>query len=218
MSSTLASLAPASPQPLITFYDLATGERVELSGITLGNWVAKATNYLTEELEIEAGARLRLGLPAHWLRPVWALAAWTAGAVVTDQPADIAVVGPDLDADEPIRLAASLRPLGARFADRPEGFIDIAEVVPPQPDLLLTIDSPGPDDLAVDLDGTRRSHAEVLQSAPDGRRLLLDAPALAGEIDALVAACLSAGSLVITVGGGDEDRARIAAQENAELP
>lgn len=216
MSSTLASLAPASPQPLITFYDLATGERVELSGITLGNWVAKATNYLTEELEVEAGARLRLGLPAHWLRPVWALAAWTAGAVVTDRPADIAVVGPDLDADEPIRLAASLRPLGARFADRPEGFTDIAEVVPPQPDLLLTIDSPGPEDLAIDLDGVERSHAEALTVAADDRRLLLSEPTLAEEIDALVAACLGGGSLVIAKGGTTEDLTRIAAQENAE--
>ncbi len=218
MPTTLASLAPPSPQPLITFYDLGTGERVELSGVTLGNWVAKATNYLTEELQIDPGARVRIGLPPHWLRPVWVLAAWTAGAVIADDEAEIAVVGPELDADEPVRLAASLRPLGGRFAEPPEGFTDIAAVVPAQPDLLLTIDSPDPSDIAVDLDGTPRSHTEVLQTAPDGRRLLVDAPTLAEEIDALVAACRGAGSLVITVGGGDEDRARIADQENAVRP
>ncbi|OUZ08545.1 TIGR03089 family protein [Aeromicrobium sp. PE09-221] len=218
MPSTLSSLAPVSPQPLVTFYDLATGERVELSGITLGNWVAKATNYLTEDLEIESGARVRIGLPPHWLRPVWVLATWTAGAVVADSEAEVAVVGPDLDADEPIRLAASLRPLGARFAEPPEGFTDIAAVVPPQPDVLLTIDSPGPDDVAIDLGGAERSHAEVLAVAADDRRLLLGDPELAEEIDALVAACRGTGSLVITVGGTDDDRARIAAQEHAERP
>ena len=218
MPTTLASLTPPTPQPLVTFYDLGTGERVELSGVTLGNWVAKASNYLTEELEIDPDTRVRVGLPPHWLRPVWVLAAWTAGAAVADVETEIAVVGPELDADEPVRLAASLRPLGGRFAEPPEGFTDIAAVVPAQPDLLLTIDSPDPSDLAVDLGGTRRSHADVLQMAPDGRRLLLDAPTLGEEIDALVAACLSAGSLVITVGGSDEDRARIAAQENAVRP
>src|SRR5690606_31992912 len=33
-----------SARPLITFYDDATGERIELSGVTTANWVAKTAN------------------------------------------------------------------------------------------------------------------------------------------------------------------------------
>ena len=48
MKSVPEVLASAvSTQPLVTFYDDATGERTELSGITVGNWVAKTGNLLT---------------------------------------------------------------------------------------------------------------------------------------------------------------------------
>ena len=38
-----------SSRPLITFYDDATGERVELSVTTYANWVAKVASLLVEE-------------------------------------------------------------------------------------------------------------------------------------------------------------------------
>lgn len=212
---TLADLVPLTPQPLVTFYDLGTGERVELSGITLANWVAKTTNFLTEELEVEPGTRLRVGLPPHWLRPVWLVAAWTARCVVADEDAEVALAGPDLLAEEPIRLAASLRPLGGRFAEAPEGFTDIAAVVPPQPDVLLSIDPPEPSDLALDLAGTRLSHAELRGTAPDASRLLVTGIDLATEARLLVAACLGGGSLVIAANATDPDLERLAGQEHA---
>ncbi|WP_293784650.1 TIGR03089 family protein [uncultured Aeromicrobium sp.] len=212
---TLADLVPLTPQPLVTFYDLATGERVELSGITLGNWVAKTANYLTEELEAESGTRLRIGLPPHWLRPVWLIAAWTARCVVVDADAKIGLSGPDLRADEPIKLAASLRPLGGRFAEAPEGFIDIAAVVPPQPDVLASIDPPEPDDLALDLAGTRLTHAELRGTAPDPGRVLVRDLDLATEAHLIVAACLGGGSLVVAANANDDDLARLSEQEHA---
>ncbi|MFD1859060.1 TIGR03089 family protein [Aeromicrobium camelliae] len=214
---TLADLVPLTPQPLVTFYDLDTGERVELSGITLANWVAKTTNFLTEELEVEPGTRLRLGLPPHWLRTVWLVAAWTARCVVADEDAEVGLSGPELQADEPIRLAASLRPLGGRFADAPEGFTDIAAVVPPQPDVLLSIDPPEPGDLALDVAGTRLTHAELRGTAPDAGRLLVAGLDLVAEARLLVAACLGGGSLVIAAHATDADLDRLADQEHATI-
>ena len=36
--------------PRITYYDDATGERIELSAVTLANWAAKTGNLLRDEL------------------------------------------------------------------------------------------------------------------------------------------------------------------------
>ena len=66
-------------RPLVTFYDDATGERVELSVTTYANWVAKAGSLLVDELGLERGDTLRIDLPPHWLTPVFLGAAWSAG-------------------------------------------------------------------------------------------------------------------------------------------
>ncbi|MBA2310991.1 MAG: TIGR03089 family protein, partial [Pseudonocardiales bacterium] len=52
--------------PRITYYDDATGERVEVSGATLANWAAKSANLLREECDLEPGGRVAMLLPAHW--------------------------------------------------------------------------------------------------------------------------------------------------------
>ena len=36
--------------PRITYYDDASGERIELSAVTLANWAAKTGNLLRDEL------------------------------------------------------------------------------------------------------------------------------------------------------------------------
>ncbi len=69
-------------RPLVTFYDFATGERVELSMATYANWVAKTASLLVEEADLERGQRLLVDLPAHWLTPVFLGAAWTVGLEV----------------------------------------------------------------------------------------------------------------------------------------
>jgi len=51
--------------PLVTFYDHASGERVELSATTYANWVAKVASLLVEEHDLERGDALRVDLPAH---------------------------------------------------------------------------------------------------------------------------------------------------------
>ena len=47
-------------RPLLTWYDDGTGERVELSGATLGNWVAKTANLLVDG----CGLGIRVVFPA----------------------------------------------------------------------------------------------------------------------------------------------------------
>ena len=37
-------------EPLITYYDLVSGERTELSGVSFANWVDKTSNLLVDEL------------------------------------------------------------------------------------------------------------------------------------------------------------------------
>lgn len=74
----LKNLESAAGSPRLTWYDV-NGERVELSGHVLANWIIKTTNLLTEEFEIAPGQSALIDLPAHWRGLVWALATWRAG-------------------------------------------------------------------------------------------------------------------------------------------
>ncbi|MFC7470400.1 TIGR03089 family protein [Actinomadura keratinilytica] len=113
-----SALAADPARPLVTFYDDATGERVELSVATFANWVAKTANLLQGDLSAEPGDRLALLLPAHWQSAVWLLACHSTGVVaeVGGDPAaaDLVVSGPDtLDAARACsgeRIALALRP------------------------------------------------------------------------------------------------------------
>ena len=54
---------PAGPR--ITYYDDATGERIELSTVTMANWAAKTANLLRDEMGAGPGTRVAVLLPAH---------------------------------------------------------------------------------------------------------------------------------------------------------
>ena len=76
----LSSALAADPaRPLLTYYDDAVGERVELSVATFANWVAKTANLLQGDLATEPGDRVALLLPAHWQTAVWLMACLAAG-------------------------------------------------------------------------------------------------------------------------------------------
>ncbi|NGO69789.1 TIGR03089 family protein [Streptomyces boncukensis] len=158
-----STLSNDPSRPLVTYYDDATGERVELSVTTFANWVAKTANLLQDELAAEPGDRLALLLPAHWQTAVWLLACASTGVVADLQGdpagADIAVSGPDPDALEAARacsgerIALSLRPLGARFPQPPEGFTDYAVAAPGQGDRFVPYAPVDPDAPALALPG-----------------------------------------------------------------
>lgn len=124
---------PAGPR--VTYYDDATGERVEVSAITLANWAAKTANLLRDEFALEAGAKVGVLLPAHWqtvavLLGVW----WTGGEVLLgpDNSADLVLVHGDRlaevsDVDEVVAL--SLDAFGKPVPDLPVGVTDYATSV-----------------------------------------------------------------------------------------
>ena len=195
-------------RPLVTYYDHASGERVELSVTTYANWVAKTASLLVEEHDLERGQGLHVDLPTHWLGPVFLGAAWTVGLVVTTpDAADAVVCGPDglatwgpRAADLPV-LACSLRPMGVRFADPlPAGVHDVGVDVWSQPDAFAAWDPPGDDDLAVP--GTTQdelwSTAAAGSLLTDGGRLLTEAnPASPPGIATFVEPLARGGSLVL---------------------
>ncbi|MFH8340194.1 TIGR03089 family protein [Streptomyces sp. AM6-12] len=179
----LTSALAADPgRPLVTFYDDATGERVELSVATFANWVAKTANLLQGDLSVEPGDRVALLLPAHWQTAVWLLACASVGAVadVAGDPAaaDVVVSGPDtLEAARACRgerVALSLRPLGGRFPQPPQGFLDYAVEVPGQGDRFASADG---GESALIVAGAEFSGAEVVQKAlADAEGLELTGP------------------------------------------
>ncbi|MET8473400.1 TIGR03089 family protein [Streptomyces sp. NPDC006422] len=180
-----AALRDDPGRPLVTFYDDATGERVELSVATLANWVAKTGNLLQGELSAEPGDRVALLLPAHWQTAVWLLACSSVGVVadVGGDPAaaDLVVSGPDtLDAARACsgeRIALALRPLGGRFPQPPEGFHDYAVEVPGQGDQFAPFSPVDPDEPALVVAGAEWTGAEVVaKAAADAPDLGLTGP------------------------------------------
>ena len=213
----LLCIAADPSQPLVTYYDMATGERIELSTTTTANWVAKTSNFLVDDLDAGPGTRIRIGLPSHWLTAVWILSAWNVGAAVVDHAADIGLSGPDLVADEPVRVAASLRPLGGRFQEPPAGFFDLAAEVPGHGDHFVAPDPLEPSTVAIDLDDSVLTHGELMATVtPDATRRLVLPGTTRRDAELVVAACLGGGSLVIVSSATAEQISRVASQEGAQ--
>ncbi|MGW1895307.1 TIGR03089 family protein [Streptomyces sp. NPDC002004] len=168
-----SALAADPARPLVTYYDDATGERVELSVATVSNWVSKTANLLQGDLGAEPGDRLALLLPAHWQTAVWLLACASVGVLadVAGDPAaaDLVVSGPDtLEAARACsgeRVALALRPLGGRFPETPAGFTDYAVEVPGQGDRFAPYAPVDPEAPALIVAGAELSGAEVAERA-----------------------------------------------------
>ncbi|MDT5106827.1 MAG: hypothetical protein QOI25_4340 [Mycobacterium sp.] len=156
---------PAGPR--ITYYDDATGERIELSTSTLHNWAAKTANLLRDELGAGPASRIAIMLPAHWQTAGVLLGVWYIGAevVLGQGDCDIACCTADRldEADAAVGpggevVALSLDPFGKPIADLPFGVTDYATSVRVHGDQVTAERQPGPA-----LAG--RSVAEVLSAA-----------------------------------------------------
>ena len=201
----------------MTWYDTG-GERIELSGAVLTNWVSKTTNLLVEEFDAGPGVRIGLDLPAHWRTVVWALAAWRSGAcvvlggavsgsdvVVTDRP------GSYPTADQ--LVAVALPGLARRFdGELPGGAIDAAGAVMTYGDVIGWAPAVEPDAAALESDDASAIHAGLLGWAtensptPDGARVLLTAGAdRTGDVTGLlhdVLGVLARGGSAVVLGAG----------------
>ncbi len=216
-------------RPLVTWYDLDRGARVELSARTFANWVDKTVNLMTS---VGADDRPLVGLPllvsdpGHWVGLVWAMAAWQLGGEVQAErrealdAVDLAVVGPHNTHPVPgvETVACSLHPLGLGFATPQRAVIDYAEVTG-QPDAHWSV--PASDtDTAFRAGGTVVSAGDVDRVPGAPRRLAVrvargDAPWALLETS-LVAPILGGGSIVVLIGGTDEAVGRVLTTEGAE--
>ena len=204
----LDPLLAADPMgPRITYYDDATGERIELSTVTLANWAAKTANLLRDELGAGPGSRVAVLLPAHWQTAAVVLGVWWIGAEVTvDGPADLALCTRDRldEADAAVAggevAVLSLDPFGKPAPDLPIGVTDYATAVRVHGDSVVAERSPGPalNGRSVDdvLAAARRSATERSWAATD--RVMSARPwsTPADLIDNFVAVLAAGASLV----------------------
>jgi uncharacterized protein (TIGR03089 family) len=137
--------------PRITHYDDATGERIELSAVTLANWAAKTGNLLRDELGGGPSSRVAVLLPAHWQTTAVLFGVWWIGAeaVLAGDEADIALCTAErldeadaLGADEVAVL--SMDAFGRPAPDLPIGVTDYATAVRVHGDQIVGEPSPGP--------------------------------------------------------------------------
>jgi uncharacterized protein (TIGR03089 family) len=140
--------------PRITYYDDATGERIELSAVTLANWAAKTGNLVRDELGAGPGSRVAILLPAHWQTAAVLFGVWWIGAeAVLDMagPVDVALcTAQRLDeADSVVEpggevAVLSLDPFGRGVPDLPFGVTDYATAVRVHGDQIVAERQPGP--------------------------------------------------------------------------
>ncbi|GAB3172776.1 TIGR03089 family protein [Myceligenerans halotolerans] len=217
--STLLDRLQSDPgRPRLTWYG-DDGERVELSGAVLANWVAKTTNLLVEEYDVQPGSMVGVNLPVHWRTVTWALAAWRVGATVVlsdGAPSGPAAEGLDVAVtDSPERWAASpadlvvvsLPALARRYdGDLPPGAMDAAAAVMTYADQVIYAPEPEPGRAALagaGADGSPTTavvrHDELVPEAGDGARVLVDGRgATADVLRELLRTWAGAGSVVLT--------------------
>jgi uncharacterized protein (TIGR03089 family) len=146
--------------PRITYYDDATGERIELSAVTLANWAAKTGNLLRDELGAGPASRIAILLPAHWQTAAVLFGVWWIGAEAVlpetegaDIAADIALCTAERldEADAAVSTAAmggevavlSLDPFGRPAPGLPIGVTDYATAVRVHGDQIVPERHPG---------------------------------------------------------------------------
>lgn len=212
--STLLDRLQSDPgRPRLTWYG-DDGERVELSGAVLANWVAKTTNLLVEEYDAQPGSMVGVDLPVHWRTVTWALAAWRVGATVV-LPDDDGGAGPAGDLDvvvtsSPDRwrsssadlVVVSLPALARRYdGDLPPGAMDAAAAVMTYADQVIYAPEPEPGRVALTGPATTAVvHDELVPEPGDGAsRVLVDGRGGTAEVlRELLGIWAGAGSVVLT--------------------
>ena len=203
-------------QPLLTYYDGPS--RVELSGSTTANWVAKTANLMVDGY----GAPGKIGvlLPLHWQFVVILLAGVAVGATVevAARPVDVndcdyafvhapyAETVRDLDVDEVFALSG--HPLGAPCSSVGSMITDYAREVPSYADFFGGQLPMGA--------GIQLHHQLVPLPLADGwtaadRVLISGSPSTPAGLASILRALRVGASLVLVT--GDVDLAAISAAE-----
>ena len=210
--------------PLLTYYDLGSGERTELSAISFSNWVDKTSNLLVDQLAVDQGDAISMPLaieaPGHWLTAVWQVACWQVGLLIdlTNSSGAAAVVtGRQWQGYEsPEVYACALHPLGFGFTEAlPPGVNDYAIEVRSHADRYFGL-APDPDARAwVDAQRTL-SQADLIKvdGAPARRVVRVSDPWVTCQ-NGIVTALGTGGSAVLVVGGNVDQLSSIVDAERA---
>lgn len=199
--------------PRITYYDDATGERIELSAVTLANWAAKTGNLLRDEMGAGPNSRVAILLPAHWQTAAVLFGVWWIGAEATlTGAADIALCTAERldEADDAVAggevAVLSLDAFGRPAPDLPIGVTDYATAVRVHGDQIVPEPRPGPalggrsvDELLADCQSSAAA-----RGLTSGDRVLSDKPWTepAGLVNHLLA-ILAAGASLVQVAHAD---------------
>ncbi|MEU4624225.1 TIGR03089 family protein [Actinoplanes sp. NPDC023801] len=199
--------------PLLTWYDDATGDRTELSGATLDNWVAKTANLMADGVGLGHGDAVALLLPPHWQTAALLLGVSAAGLAVDlggdPQPVEALFTTPDrveTAAGWPTldRYATGLLPLAMPLRTPPAGYVDYVTEVRNHGDHFrgAPVD---PADRAL-AGPIELSHHDVLEEAAEraaqlgitaGARVLIDTSAHPDATDWLLAPLVAGASIVL---------------------
>ena len=217
-----AALSRNPATPLVTQYDDATGERVELSAATLANWVAKTANLLQDEFDVQRGRTVAVALPVHWQTAAVLLAVWSCGATVLDTAAedegrlaeaDVVLAAQDrLEAleEEGVEelLGLSLHPLGMGMTGYAGAARDFALEVRTHGDFFRAYEVPDPNAPALLVGALRLTLRGLAEAAvelagrlglTEGDRVLVEerTAAEAGPVAWLLAPLAAGASLVL---------------------
>jgi uncharacterized protein (TIGR03089 family) len=200
--------------PLLTWYDDASGDRTELSGATLDNWVAKTANLLVDGVGLGSGDSVAVLLPAHWQTAAVLLGAWSAGIAADlgpdPQPVEVLFTTPQY---APVaaawatgdRYATGLLPLAAPLREVPPGYVDYTVEVRGYGDRFVASAPVDQNDRAL-AGPVEESHLAVCRTAAEraaelglkpGDRVLVDTRNYPDPADWLLAPLVAGASIVL---------------------
>lgn len=162
--------------PLVTWYDDASGARVELSAASLLNGISKCAGALRDEFGVQPGDVVSLHLPMHWQRATWLGACWFARAVAApDHLGECAVAvvptGFDCAVDADELLEVDLSPLWLPARQHPDVFTPVSRQRVDDPAVLLS-DSTVLD--AAEVLSVAQVLADAWRVGPGGRLMAID--------------------------------------------
>jgi uncharacterized protein (TIGR03089 family) len=219
ISRALASAVRHFPTtPLLTYYDDASGDRTELSGATLDNWVSKTANLLLDGVGLTPGDTVAVLMPPHWQTAAVLLGVASAGltADLVDRPGAVDALfttpsGVAAAADKVTldRYATGLLPFAMPLPSVPDGYQDYVLEVRNYGDHFGGAPA-GPDDSSL-LSRAASRAAELGITA--GARVLIDAGAYADPMDWLFAPLVAGASIVLCT---TLDPSKLDARKNTE--
>lgn len=169
----LARIKADPASPLLTYRDLGSGERMELSAASLGNAIAKTAGMLRDEFDAQPGDVVGVHLPLHWQRIVWLGACAATGTVFAPsappEECDICVFDrahAHLAGYAAEDVIVSLAPFGLPEADgAPAGVTEAAVAMRAHPDVFVPHTPPADTMALVRTEDGEMSQSEVMHAA-----------------------------------------------------